>query len=51
MKKWELLHLILDNSKSEGATRLLGSNKKCSREGDFKLLNVNFVQKEAVRVV
>ena len=52
MKKWELLHLTLDNSKSDkGARQLLESNKKCSTQGDFKLSNVIFVQKGAVRVV
>ena len=50
MKKWELLHLTLDNSKSykARARQLLGSNKKCWRQGEFKLSNVNFVQKGAV---
>ena len=49
MKKWELLHLTLDNSKSDkGAGRLLGSNKKCSRKGELKLSNIKFVQKGAV---
>ena len=34
MKKWELLHLALNNSKSEeGRRQLLGQNKKCSRQG------------------
>ena len=53
MKKWELLHLILDNSKSDKGQGDYQDQKekKRSRKGEFKLSNVNFVQKGAMRVV
>ena len=33
-----------------GIREILGSNKKCSRNGKFHLSNINFVQKQTVRV-
>ena len=53
MKKWELLHLTLDNSKSDKGQGDYQDQKekKRSRKGEFKLSNVNFMQKGAMRVV
>ena len=51
MKKWALLHLTLDNSKSDKGQGDYQDKKKCSRQGEFKLSNVNFAQKGGVRLV
>ena len=51
MKKWALLHLTLDNSKSDKGESDYQDQIKKSGQGEFKLSKVNFVQKEAVRVV
>ena len=52
MKKWELLHLAFNNSKfDKGQGDYQDQKKKCSRQGEFKLSNVNFVQKGAMRLV
>ena len=50
MKKWKPLHLTLDNSKPEEG---LGDYKEKIKnvQGEFELSNMNFEQKEAVRVV
>ena len=47
MNKLELLHLTYDNSKSYEGNAIIRI-KQCSRQGEFKLSNVNFV---AMRVV
>ena len=51
MKKWEPLHLTLDDSKFEQGQGGYYDKKKCSRQGELKLSNVNFSQKGAMRVV
>ena len=50
MKKWKRLNLTLDNSKPEEG---LGDYQEKIKnvQGEFELSNMNFEQKEAVRVV
>ena len=51
MKKWELLHLTLDNSNSDKGQGYYRIEQKMFKTRRGQLSNVNFVQKGARRLV